>query len=93
MAKMQIKLLCTLFFGATICLGAQNPSSDTKKQEVKKAMGKAILEILGLKTQPKPKKGLKEKVPQFLLDFYDKQAKESESKGDQEETSGNSEGL
>lgn len=48
-------------------------------------MGKAILEILGLKTQPKSKKGLKEKVPQFILDLYDKQAKESASKGDQEE--------
>lgn len=56
-------------------------------------MGKAILEILGLKTQPKSKKGLKEKVPQFILDLYDKQAKESASKGDQEEASGSSEGL
>lgn len=45
------------------------------------ALGKAILKMLGMKNPPKLKNEFKEKVPQFILDEYNKQVDESVGKG------------
>ncbi|XP_078351859.1 bone morphogenetic protein 2-like isoform X2 [Oculina patagonica] len=78
---MFITLLYCLFFGATICLGVPDHSSTDKETKVAKAVEKAMLQNLDWKTQPKPKKGLKEKIPQSLLDLFHKQVNESEGTG------------
>ena len=71
---MLIARLCCLFFGATICLGAPSLSMDhtstSKRSELFKAAEQTILQKLGLQTRPNPKKGSKDKVPQFILDLY-----------------------
>ena len=73
-----------------MCLGVPEPASSPAKQaEVKEAMEKAILKILGLKAPPKPKKGLKEKIPQFILDLYNKQVNESMGTGEAEMSDSN----
>ncbi|KAL9978245.1 hypothetical protein ACROYT_G015740 [Oculina patagonica] len=71
-----------LLFGITICLAAQDDYSDAEQKEIREALGKAILKMLGLKHPPKVKKGSKEKVPQYILDAYNKQVEESEGEGD-----------
>ncbi|XP_078364349.1 bone morphogenetic protein 2-like [Oculina patagonica] len=78
---MFIALLCCLFFGATICLGEPKPPLTAKEAKVAKAVEKAMLKILGLKTPPKPKKGSKDKIPQFMLDSINKQVNESARRG------------
>ena len=74
-------LLWCLFFGTMICLAVQDDSSDQKQKEINKALGKAILKQLGLKTLPKPKKGLKENVPQYILDALNNQGNQTEEQG------------
>ena len=74
-------LLWCLFFGVIVCLPVQNDSSDAKQKEINKALGKAILKMLGLKTLPKPVKELKEKVPQYILDAYNNQGNQTEQQG------------
>ena len=75
-----ISLWC-LLFGATICLAVKDELTDANRQKMNEALGKAILRMLGMKNPPKLKKGLKEKVPQFILDEYNKQVDESAGKG------------
>lgn len=70
-----------LFFGVTICQGVQGDSSDAKQQEFYDSIGKAILEELGLKYPPEVTKEQRENVPQHMMDLYNKQVSESESKG------------
>ena len=60
--KMFIGLLCCLFFGARVCLGLPEDSSDANQQELT---------------------GSDDKVSQFLLDFYNKRANESEWDGEE----------
>ena len=73
--------LWCLFFGTMICLAVQDDSSDAKQKEINKALGKAILKQLGLKTLPKPVKGLKEEVPQYIIDAYNNQGNHSKAQG------------
>ncbi|KAL9978243.1 hypothetical protein ACROYT_G015738 [Oculina patagonica] len=72
--------LWCLLFGTAICLAVQDDFSDSEQKEMKKALGKAILKILGLKHPPKVPKELKENVPQSIRDAYNKQFEESEGK-------------
>ena len=74
-------LLWCLVFGTMMCLAVQDDSPDEKQKEINEALGKAILKQLGLKTIPKPKKGLKEKVPQYILDAYNNQGNQTEEQG------------
>ena len=76
-------LLWCLFFGVMICLPVQNDSSDAKQKEINKALGEAILKQLGLKTLPKPIKGLKKKVPQYIIDAYNNQGNQTEEQGNE----------
>lgn len=71
---MLIARLWCLFFGATICLGVPSLYSDhstnSKGSEQFKAAEQALLQKMGLQSRPRPRKGLKDKVPQFMLDLY-----------------------
>ena len=80
---MFIALLWCSFFGATICFGVPDGPSYTKQQELNDGLGKAILQELGLKHLPKVTKEQLEKVPQYMIDLYNKRVRESESKGEE----------
>ena len=71
---MLIAWLGCLFFGATICLGVPSfyldHSAKVRRSAQFKAAEQSMLQTLGLQFRPEPKKGSKEKVPQFMLDLY-----------------------
>lgn len=79
---MLVTLLWCLFFGVTICLAVPNDPSDAKQQELHRALGKAILQELGLKDPPKVTREQRENVPQHMMDLYYKQVNESMSNGE-----------
>ncbi|KAL9978260.1 hypothetical protein ACROYT_G015758 [Oculina patagonica] len=86
--KMFVSLLWCLFFGVGTCLGVPNDHSDDKQQELNKALGKAILQELGLKDPPKVTKEQRENVPQHIINLYYKQVNESMSNGEYENEAG-----
>ena len=69
-----------LLFGATICLGVLDHSSNAISPEQSRAeeMIKVLRQTLGLKVGlPVPKKRSR-KVPQFMLDLHDKEVNDPE---------------
>jgi len=71
---MLIARLWSLFFGVTICLGVPSlytdHSTNAKRSELFQAAEQSMLQKMGLPSRPRPTKGSKDKVPQFMFDLY-----------------------
>ena len=79
--KMFTALLGCFFFGAMVCLGEPDDTPDAREEELYKEMGKIIMQNLGVKNPPKmTKEERRKRLPQSLIDLYNKEAKSLESK-------------